>query len=109
MTSKEKAQELLLKFKGYVCGYVGSSMLTNTEYPEVILSQAKGVAIITVNEILKNFEGLHKPEYCVFDAIGERKYTFDSEHPEHMTGYDMVEYWTEVISYIEEATLDTNP
>lgn len=101
MTSKEKAEELLLKFKDYVCGYVGSSMLTNHEYPEQILSQAKKVAIIAVNEILKNFEGLHKPEYCVFDAIGERKFTFESEHPEHMTGYDMVAYWEDVKVQIE--------
>jgi len=96
MTPKEKAQELVDKFKDYVHGYVGSSMLTNHEYPEQILAQAKKVAIITVDEILKQFDGLHKPEYCVFDGIGERKFTFDGEYKEHMTGYDMVAYWEQV-------------
>lgn len=56
MTPKGKALELVDKFKDYVHGYVGSSMLTNYEYPEQILSQAKIVAIITVDEILKTIE-----------------------------------------------------
>jgi len=51
-TPKEKAEELVEKFKEYVHGYVGSSMLTNYEYPEQILSQAKRVAILTVEEII---------------------------------------------------------
>ena len=62
---------------------------------------SKAYALICVDEILLNFEGLHKPEYCAFDAIGERKYIFESEYPEHMTGYDMVEYWNEVKREIE--------
>ena len=57
MNTKEKAQELVEKFKDYVHGYVGSSMLTNHEYPEQILAQAKRVSIIAVDEILKNFDG----------------------------------------------------
>ena len=52
MTPKEKAQELVDRFKYYVHGYVGSSMLTNYEYPDQILSQAKKVAHITVDEII---------------------------------------------------------
>ena len=52
MSEKEKAVELIEKFKNYVHGYIGSSMLTNTEYPEQILAQAKAVAEITVDEIL---------------------------------------------------------
>ena len=52
MTPKEKANELVEKYKPYVHGYVGSSMLTNYEYPEQILSQAKKAALIAVNEIL---------------------------------------------------------
>jgi hypothetical protein len=96
MNTEQKAIELVDKFKKYVHGYLGSSMLTNHEYPEQILSRAKEVAIITVDEILQNFEGLSKPEYCAFDCIGERKFTFDGEYPEHMTGYDMIEYWEDV-------------
>ena len=102
MTTKEKAEELVNMFKEYVYGYVGSSMLTNTEYPEQILKNAKIVSIKTVKEILKNFEGMDKPEYCTFDAIGKRKFTFESEFPEHMTGYDMENYWKEVIEHIEK-------
>lgn len=52
MTPKEKAQELVEKFKYHVHGYIGSSMLSNTEYPEQILSNAKKVSIIAVNEII---------------------------------------------------------
>jgi hypothetical protein len=52
LTPKQKAKELVEKFKDYVHGYIGSSMLTNHEYPEQILSQAKKVALITVDEII---------------------------------------------------------
>lgn len=81
MTPEEKAQELLSKFErgGF----------------------AEEHALSCVDEILKNFEGLHKPEYCFFDSIGGRKFTFDGEHSDGMTGYDMVEYWNEVKAYIE--------
>ena len=57
MIPKEKAQELVNKFKDYVHGYIGSSMLTNHEYPEQILSQAKKAATIVVDEILLSFDG----------------------------------------------------
>jgi len=60
-----------------------------------ILSLLKNVLFL-VDEILKQFDGLHKPEYCAFDAIGERKFTFESEYPNYMTGYDMIEYWKQV-------------
>lgn len=82
MTPKEKAIELVNRFKGFE--------MTNENYA------IKQVAIIVVDEILKNFIGLHKPEYCAFDAIGERKFTFEGEYDEHMTGYDMEAYWNEV-------------
>jgi hypothetical protein len=52
MTPKEKAEELVKKYENYVCGYIGSSMLTNTEYPEQILRQAKECAKIAVDEIM---------------------------------------------------------
>ncbi len=53
MTYQEKAQELIEKYKDYVHGYVGSSMLTNTEYPDQIERQAKQCAIIAVDEIIE--------------------------------------------------------
>lgn len=52
MEAKEKAKELVEKYKYYVHGYVGSSMLINHEYPEQILSQAKKAAMIVVDECI---------------------------------------------------------
>lgn len=86
MNTSEKAIELVSKF--------------DSCFLDSFLS--KKFAIIIVDEILKNFEGLHKPEYCAFDAIGERKFAFESEYPEHMTGYDMISYWEEVKVKIQE-------
>jgi molybdenum cofactor biosynthesis enzyme MoaA len=56
MSAKEKAVELIEKYKDYVHGYVGSSMLTNHEYPEQILSQAKKCALIAVELKLDGME-----------------------------------------------------
>jgi hypothetical protein len=53
MTPKEKAEELIKKYSDYVSGYIGSSMLTNTEYPEAILNNAKQCALIAVDEIIE--------------------------------------------------------
>ena len=53
MTPKEKARQLFELHKDYVHGYIGSSMLTNTEYPEQIISQAKKAAAIGINELIK--------------------------------------------------------
>jgi hypothetical protein len=80
MTPKEKATELVEKFKDYVHGYVGSSMLTNEEYPDQILSQAKKVAIIVVDEILQEISHGRK-----LDWINERK-----------EGQEYIVYWKEV-------------
>jgi len=55
ITPIEKAEELVNKYKNYVHGYVGSSMLTNYEYPDQILSQAKKCATICVDEIILNY------------------------------------------------------
>lgn len=51
MEAKEKAKELVNNFKNMVNGYVGSSMLTNTEYPETILENAKICALKVVDEV----------------------------------------------------------
>lgn len=53
MNSKEKAIELVEKYKKHVNGFVGSSMLSNTEYPETILNNAKQCALICVDEIME--------------------------------------------------------
>ena len=102
MTPKEKAQELTDKFKCYVHGYIGSSMLSNHEYPDQIVSQAKNASLIVVNEIINMFDRLHKPEYCSFDSIGERGFTYEGECTDRMTGYDMADYWEEVKLELEK-------
>lgn len=51
MTPKERANELVDKYKNYVTGYIGSSMLINHEYPEQILKNAIQCALIAVEEI----------------------------------------------------------
>jgi hypothetical protein len=86
MTPKEKALEYVVTYYKIV------PSRSKKESSEL----AKKLAIICVDEILKNFDGLDKPEYTAFDAIGERKFTFDGEYDTHMTGYDMEEYWKEV-------------
>jgi hypothetical protein len=86
MTTKEKAIQILDRF----IQLNGNSFF------------AKECSLFLVDEILKQFDGLHKPEYCSFDAIGERKFTFESEYPNYMTGYDMIEYWKQVKIEIEK-------
>lgn len=83
MKPKEKANELVDKFKDHVCGYVGSSMLTNTEYPEQILKNAQTVALIVVSEIIATGNLLDNDSY--------------DETPKHL------QYWLEVRSWILEA------
>ena len=56
MTPKEKAQNLVEKYKPYVYPYIGSSYLTGDEFPEEILRNAKICALIAVDEILNAIE-----------------------------------------------------
>lgn len=84
-SEEEKAQELVEKSKRYVHGYVGSSMLTNMEYPERILSQAKEVATMIVDEILQEIRHGKK-----LDWVLERK-----------DGQEYVLYWEKVKTEIQ--------
>jgi hypothetical protein len=61
MNPKKKAVELVEKMKDYVHGYVGSSMLTNYEYPDQILSQAKKAATIIADEMILEFDKKFPP------------------------------------------------
>jgi hypothetical protein len=98
MTAKEKAKELVDKYLNTIIHFpyidtengdcIGTGYMTH--------QSAIGCALIACDEVLQIFEGLHKPEDCAFDAIGERKYTFDSEYENQMNGYEMVEYWQQV-------------
>ena len=89
MSEKEKAQELVEKFKDYVHGYIGSSMLSNNEYPELILSQAKKVATIVVDEILQEIRLGQK-----LDWIQERR-----------EGQEYIVYWAKVKAEIQDVVL----
>lgn len=52
MNAKEKAKEIVDKYKPYVYCYMGSGMLTNTEDETVILMNAKSCALICVDELI---------------------------------------------------------
>ena len=84
MTPKEKAKELVEKYKEYVHGYVGSSMLTNYEYPEQILSQAKKVATITVDEIIEQLNSMWE-KFNDTEMLGCANHTLSK-----------IKYWEEV-------------
>lgn len=88
MTPQEKAQELVNKFKYYVHGYIGSSMLTNYEYPEQRLSQAKAVATIVVDEILEEIQIGKKLDWII----------------ERDEGQEYITYWNEVRNEIQNLT-----
>lgn len=61
--AKEEAKRLIEIFKDYVHGYIGSSMLSNYEYPDQIIKQAKKCALISVSE----------KEKTLLSAIGDSK------------------------------------
>ena len=50
-TPKEFAEELLNTFRPYVHGYVGSSMLSNFEYPDQIEKQSVKVSLLCLEKI----------------------------------------------------------
>jgi len=96
MTPKEKAWDLLCK-------------MNNANITEKIWSDASPYAkkdlkrkcFIVIDEVLRLFKDLYKPENCAFDCIGGRKFTFDAEYETHMTGYDMAAYYEEVKKEID--------
>ncbi len=53
MTTKQKAKEIVSNFFKYSNGYVGSSFMTDTEFPDAKLSSAKSIAKDVVREILE--------------------------------------------------------
>lgn len=91
---KEKADELVEAYKKYMYPF----------HPVVAEKQAKECALIQIKDMLQIFEGLHKPEYCAFDAIGEQKYKLsdDPEYRTHKTGYEMKEYFEQVKAELEK-------
>lgn len=56
MTPKEKAKELVDKFKDKVNPYVGSGMLSNTYDDRTILVQSQRCALIATEEIIEQWD-----------------------------------------------------
>lgn len=52
MTAKEKAEELVNKFKPHVYPFLGSSFLTGDDSPEVIMMNAKKCAHFVADQVL---------------------------------------------------------
>lgn len=77
MTPKQKAKELVGKYKEYVHGYIGSSMLSNHEYPEQILLQAKKASLITANEVTDSLGLLNQSDMKVKYEILHWKWVKD--------------------------------
>lgn len=96
MTAKQKAKRIIEDMNN---GPISQKLWESAS--DYAKSDLKRKCLIVVTEVLKNFKGLHKPEYCSFDAIGKRRFTYDSEYETHMTGYDMENYWKEVRNEIK--------
>ena len=71
MIPKEKAKQLIKKYKFYVNPYVGSGMLSNTHDDDAILMRAKDCALILIVEIL---EGLDTIDPITDSLQEEEKY-----------------------------------
>lgn len=56
MEAKEKAQELIEKYKPYVYCYAGSGMLTNDYNEEVATMCAKQCALVAVEEVISEIK-----------------------------------------------------
>ena len=72
MTTIERTKYLLEKVNG--------APISKDEWnraSDYAKADLKRKCYVVIDEILLIFEGLNKPEYCAFDAIGERKYTAD--------------------------------
>ncbi len=93
MIPKEKAENLIKRFKSYA----HCDTDRNTDYKEQtkqLQNNAKQCALIAVNECIKMLEGLHKPEYVLFDIYGPKQYSMEGETD--FNGYTMNEYFEQV-------------
>lgn len=77
MTTKQTAINLVEKYQKYVHGYVGSSMLSNDEYPDVVFERAKTLAGEISQEIRESLE--HTKECLDLEGINEYEYDNDIE------------------------------
>jgi len=58
--------KLIEKFKPFVNGYVGSSMLTDTEYPEAILANAEKCAEVSNQNTIDFLKWLEKEDFSFY-------------------------------------------
>lgn len=93
MTPEEKAHSMIVALK---------NILPRMHY-DVLEEAAKQCAIICVDEILKMFDGLHKPEYVAFDVYEPKQYSMEGETD--FNGYTMQAYWQEVKSFIQNTNV----
>lgn len=92
MKEKDKAIELVKKFKDHVNPYIGSGMLSNTFDNDAILWQSKKCALICIDNII------------------------DSSPTKPLTGgyielysdmvYEAIFFWERVKSFVENLTID---
>jgi len=75
MKSKDKAKELVEKYKSYVYCYMGSGMLTNDYNESVATMNAKQCAIIAVEEIINT--DMLIDEFTYLETPSYRQYWFD--------------------------------
>lgn len=71
MTPEEKAKDLINQFYPYSCGVVGSSFMTSTEYPGQKLKEAKGMALICVDEMENIFTEFELDSNGYFSEVRE--------------------------------------
>lgn len=85
MNSKEKAKELIEKYKPHMYCYVGSGMLSNTYDESVVLQNAVECSIIAVDEIMENLERL-----CIspLGTYSNPKIPFWQEVKEELENYE---------------------
>jgi hypothetical protein len=95
MTPKEKAFDLFSKFNGGREPVTIEMWNAASDYAKENLRKD---ALIAVDCAVSVLDGMHKPEYSKFDAIGPRKFTLDkpTEYDSHLTGYELMEYWMQV-------------
>jgi len=83
-TVNQQAKELVKRFSKHANGFVGSSMLTNTEYPDSRFNHSKQIAKEVVVEILEVLE----------------------DHNGHFQ-YQTEKYWKEVLAEIDTLELES--
>lgn len=74
MTPKEKANELFEQFGMYVNGYVGSSMLSNFEFPDVLLERQKEITIKVIDTIMKSLQEYGNDTHELQNMDAEMRY-----------------------------------